>query len=113
MVEKWSGEAKELIRLQEVAAGAQADKLLEKLQKEMAELRDADGALKNLSRTEDHVKFLKVGSKRHSDGATAPRSIHPSIPHICSFLPHQTDHFYKVKKWTFYFKSHFFDVSKS
>lgn len=61
-VEKWSGEAKELIRLQEKAAVGQAEKLLEKVQREMAELRKADGALNNLSRSEDHVKFLKVGS---------------------------------------------------
>lgn len=79
-VEKWSGEATELIRLQEKLASAQADKLLEKLQKEMVELREADGALMNLSRTEDHVKFLKVGSKRRSGGGTAP-----SIPHILLF----------------------------
>lgn len=61
-VEKRSEQAKELIRLQEEVAVGQAEKLLEKLQREMAELRRADGALKSLSGSEDHVKFLQVGS---------------------------------------------------
>lgn len=76
-VEKRSGEAKELIRLQEKAAVGQAEKLLEKIQKEMAELRRADGALKHLSRTEDHVQFLKVGKTR-----LGPQHRALSIPHV-------------------------------
>lgn len=93
-IEKQSGQAKELIRLQEKVAVGQAEKLLEKIQREMAELRKADGALKNLCGTEDHVKFLKVGSnKLRWEEQVGPQHRALSIPHMpCSFLTHQTDH---------------------
>lgn len=100
-MEERSGEAKELLRLQEEVAVGQAEKLLEKIQRETAELRKADGALKDLAGTEDHVKFLKVGGLRWEE-PVGPR--HQSVPHrTCSFLTHQTDLLYKHGGRKFFF----------
>lgn len=59
-IEKQSCEVKELIRVQERAAVSQAEELLEKIQREIAELRRTDAELEKLSRTEDHLLFLQV-----------------------------------------------------
>lgn len=63
-IEKQSCEVKELIRVQERAAVSQAEELLEKIQREMVELRRADAELEKLSQTEDHIHFLQVRNKR-------------------------------------------------
>lgn len=61
-IEKQSGEVKELIRLREKAAVSKVEELLEKIQREMADLRRAEGELQKLSGNEDHVQFLQVCS---------------------------------------------------
>lgn len=63
-IEKQSCEVKELIRVQERAAVSQTEELLEKIQREMVELRRADAELEKLSQTEDHIHFLQVRNKR-------------------------------------------------
>lgn len=62
-IEKQSCEVKELIRVQERATVSQAEELLEKIQREIVELRRAEAELEKLSRTEDHVHFLQVCNK--------------------------------------------------
>lgn len=59
-IEKQSCEVKELLRGQERAAVSQAEELLEKIQREITELRRADTELEKLSQTEDHIHFLQV-----------------------------------------------------
>ncbi|XP_053294034.1 E3 ubiquitin/ISG15 ligase TRIM25 isoform X2 [Pleuronectes platessa] len=58
-IEKQGLEVKELIRGQERAAVTQAAELLEKLQREMVELRRSDAELEKLCRSDDHVHFLQ------------------------------------------------------
>ncbi|XP_035269836.1 E3 ubiquitin/ISG15 ligase TRIM25-like [Anguilla anguilla] len=52
-------EVKELIRDQEKVAVSRAEGLLERLEKEIAELRRRDTELEQLSHTEDHIHFLQ------------------------------------------------------
>lgn len=65
-IEKQSCDVKELLRVQERAAVNQAEELLEKIQRELAELRRADAELEKLSHTEDHIHFLEVWKKKIS-----------------------------------------------
>lgn len=65
-IEKQRCEVKELIRVQERAAVNQAEGLLEKIQREIVELRRADAELDRLSRAEDHIHFLQVWSEENS-----------------------------------------------
>lgn len=58
-IEKQSSELKELIQAQERAAVCQAEEQLERVQRELSELRRADSELEKLSHTEDHVHFIK------------------------------------------------------
>ncbi|CAG5896557.1 unnamed protein product, partial [Menidia menidia] len=58
-MEKQSEEVKELIRVQERAAVGQAEEALEKVQREMAELRKTEAELERLAQTEDHVHFIQ------------------------------------------------------
>lgn len=53
-------EVRELIRAQEKTAVSQAEMLLEKLEREMAELKRRGAELEQLSHTEDHIQFLQV-----------------------------------------------------
>ncbi|TKS79665.1 Tripartite motif-containing protein 16 [Collichthys lucidus] len=64
-IEKQSCEVKELIRVQERATVSQAEELLEKIQREIVELRRAEAELEKLSRTEDHVHFLQKCKSLH------------------------------------------------
>lgn len=59
-IEKHSREVTELLRFQERAAVTQAEELLEKIQREVVEVRKADGELEKLSSTGDHIHFLQV-----------------------------------------------------
>ncbi|XP_045907096.1 finTRIM family, member 67 [Micropterus dolomieu] len=52
-------EVRELIKAQEKMAVSQAEQLLEKLQKEVAELKKNEAELDKLSHTEDHIIFLQ------------------------------------------------------
>lgn len=51
---------KELIRVQENAAVSRAEALVDRLEKEISELRKGEDELKQLSLTEDHIHFLQV-----------------------------------------------------
>lgn len=51
---------RELIRAQEKTVISQAEQLLEKIQKEIAEQKKIDAELDKLSHTEDHIHFLEV-----------------------------------------------------
>lgn len=51
---------KEMIRVQERAAVSRAEELLERLVKQISELRKGEDQLKQLSLTEDHIHFLQV-----------------------------------------------------
>ncbi|XP_068459007.1 E3 ubiquitin/ISG15 ligase TRIM25-like [Clinocottus analis] len=64
-IEKQSNEVKEVMRVQERAAVSQAEELLEKIQREMVELRRADAELEKISRTEDHVHFFQKCKSLH------------------------------------------------
>ncbi|XP_035269072.1 E3 ubiquitin/ISG15 ligase TRIM25-like [Anguilla anguilla] len=58
-IERRRSEVKELIRDQEKAEVSRAEGLLERLEKEIAELRRRDAELEQFSRTEDHIQFLQ------------------------------------------------------
>lgn len=51
------------IRVQEKAAVSRAEALVDRLEREIRELRKGDDELKQLSVTEDHIHFLQV--QRH------------------------------------------------
>lgn len=53
-------EVRELIKVQEKTAAGEAEQLLEKIQKEIDELRKNEAELDLLSHTEDPVQFLQV-----------------------------------------------------
>ena len=58
--ERRRSEVLELIRDQEQAQVSQAERLLEQLKQEIAELRKRSTELEQLSHTEDHIHFLQV-----------------------------------------------------
>lgn len=51
---------RELIRVQEKAAVSRAEAIIDRLEREISELRKGEDELKQLSLTEDHVHFLQV-----------------------------------------------------
>lgn len=53
-------EVRELIKAQEKTAISQAEQLLEKIQKEIADLKMNEAELDKLSHIEDHINFLQV-----------------------------------------------------
>lgn len=53
-------EVRELIKVQEKTAIGQAELLLEKIQKEIAELKVNEAELDKVSLIEDHICFLQV-----------------------------------------------------
>lgn len=58
-IEKQSGELKERMRSQERAAVGQAEEQLERVQRELSELRKNHSDLERLTSTEDHVHFIQ------------------------------------------------------
>uniref|UniRef100_A0A6Q2YU25 E3 ubiquitin/ISG15 ligase TRIM25-like n=1 Tax=Esox lucius TaxID=8010 RepID=A0A6Q2YU25_ESOLU len=58
-IEKRRSELKELIKAQEKTEVSRAERLLKKLEQEVAELRRRDFKLKQLSHTDDHIHFLQ------------------------------------------------------
>lgn len=60
MADKRRCAVNELIRVQEKAAVSRAEALVERLEREISEMRKADDELKQLSLTEDHIHFLQV-----------------------------------------------------
>ncbi|KAJ0058929.1 hypothetical protein NL108_001167, partial [Boleophthalmus pectinirostris] len=63
-IEKQSVELQELLRAQERAAVGQAEEQLERVQRELGELRRGGAELEKLSHTEDHVHFIQVRANR-------------------------------------------------
>lgn len=59
-IEKQSGEVKEMIKSQERLVISQAEEMLERIQRDMAEHRRTEAELEKLSHTEDHIHFLQV-----------------------------------------------------
>ncbi len=53
-----------LIRDQEKAAVSQAEALVDRLEKEISELRKQEDELKQLQHTDDHIHFLQVKRQR-------------------------------------------------
>lgn len=53
-------EVRELIKAQEKTAVSQAEQLLDKIQKEIAELKMNEAELDKLSHAEDHIQFLQI-----------------------------------------------------
>ncbi|XP_064190351.1 tripartite motif-containing protein 16-like isoform X1 [Anguilla rostrata] len=58
-IERRRSEVKELIRDQEKAEVSRAERLMERLAKEIAEMRRRDAEVQQLSHTEDHIQFLQ------------------------------------------------------
>ncbi|XP_062311453.1 tripartite motif-containing protein 16-like isoform X2 [Osmerus eperlanus] len=58
-IERRCSGMKQLIRDQEKAAVSRAERLLERLEQEIAELKRRDAELEQLSHTEDHIHFLQ------------------------------------------------------
>ncbi|XP_062398961.1 E3 ubiquitin-protein ligase TRIM16-like isoform X2 [Sardina pilchardus] len=59
-IEKRRSEVKDLIRAQEKAEVSQVEGLVMQLEQEIAELKNRDAELEQLSHTEDHIHFLKT-----------------------------------------------------
>ncbi|KAL2086980.1 hypothetical protein ACEWY4_018039 [Coilia grayii] len=59
-IERRRSEVKKLIRAQEKAEVSRMEGLLKELEQEIAELKRKDAELEQLSRTEDHIHFLKT-----------------------------------------------------
>ncbi|KAJ8276913.1 hypothetical protein GJAV_G00069300 [Gymnothorax javanicus] len=81
-IKKRCSEVKQLIRDQEKAEVKLADKLLEQLEEEIAELKSRDAELEQLSHTEDHIHFLQSAKPLCVSPASGDR---PSVivsPHI-------------------------------
>ncbi|XP_074507811.1 finTRIM family, member 67 isoform X1 [Sebastes fasciatus] len=75
-------EVRELIKAQEKTAVSQAERLLEKMQKEIAELKKNEAELDKLSHTEDHVHFLQSCQSLHAPpvlSALPPVTIDPNL----------------------------------
>lgn len=68
-------EVRELIKAQEKVAITEAEQLLEKIQKEIVELKKSEAELDQLSRTEDPVHFLQVIPFRCSCGFSISRDV--------------------------------------
>ncbi|XP_035490187.1 finTRIM family, member 67 [Scophthalmus maximus] len=75
-------EVRELINAQEKMAVSQAEQLLDKIQREIAELKKSEAELDKLSHTEDHVHFLKSCQSLHAPpvlSALPPVTVDPSL----------------------------------
>uniref|UniRef100_A0A8C1XP68 Tripartite motif-containing protein 16-like n=1 Tax=Cyprinus carpio TaxID=7962 RepID=A0A8C1XP68_CYPCA len=69
-IEKRHSEVKQLIRDQERAAVSRAEEQLERLKKEIDDLKRKDAELKQLSDTDDHIHFLQSLSSASLSGST-------------------------------------------
>ncbi|XP_051257173.1 E3 ubiquitin/ISG15 ligase TRIM25 isoform X1 [Dicentrarchus labrax] len=81
-IEKQSCEVKEVIRVQERAAVSQAEELLEKIQREIGELRRTHAELEKLSRTEDHIHFLQKSKSLHFPTKTVEMPNTDALPYM-------------------------------
>ncbi|KAJ8276910.1 hypothetical protein GJAV_G00069270, partial [Gymnothorax javanicus] len=81
-IEKRCSEVKQLIRDQEKAEVKLADKLLEQLEEEIAELKSRDAELEQLSYAEDHIHFLQSAKALCVAFALADQPSVTVSPHI-------------------------------
>ncbi|XP_034559909.1 finTRIM family, member 67 [Notolabrus celidotus] len=75
-------EVRELIKAQEKMAVSQAEQLLEKIQKEIAELKKNEAELEKLSHTDDHIHFLQSCQSVHAPpvlSALPPVTVDPGL----------------------------------
>ncbi|KAM4605246.1 E3 ubiquitin/ISG15 ligase TRIM25-like [Polymixia lowei] len=86
-IEKQRLEVRGLIRDQEKTAVSQAEELLEKTEKLMAELRRRDSELEKLSCTEDHIHFLQRCKSLHFPPETVEL---PSTPDTLPYFMFKT-----------------------
>uniref|UniRef100_A0A3Q2QZZ9 FinTRIM family, member 67 n=1 Tax=Fundulus heteroclitus TaxID=8078 RepID=A0A3Q2QZZ9_FUNHE len=82
-------EVRELIKSQEKTAAGEAEQLLEKIQKEIAELRKNEAELDLLSQSEDPVQFLQSCQSLHASPALSPSPLLNPNPCL-SFSPVMT-----------------------
>ncbi|XP_052407058.1 tripartite motif-containing protein 16 [Carassius gibelio] len=78
-IEKRRSEVTKMIRDQERAAVSRAEIKLERLEKEINELKKRDAELKQLSHTQDHVHFLQSLSSASVSGSTDGYSVSPHL----------------------------------
>ncbi|KAK2822575.1 hypothetical protein Q5P01_022640 [Channa striata] len=81
-IEKQSIEVKEVLRVQEKAAVRQAEEVLEKIQREMGELRRMDAELEKLCRTEDDIHFLQRCKSLHFPTKSVQMPSTDSLPYM-------------------------------
>ncbi|XP_026168737.1 E3 ubiquitin/ISG15 ligase TRIM25-like [Mastacembelus armatus] len=81
-IEKQSCEVKELMRVQERAAVSQAEVLLKKIQREIAELRRTDAELEKLCCNEDHIHFLQKCKSLHFPTKTVEMPSTDALPYL-------------------------------
>ncbi|KAJ8245175.1 hypothetical protein GJAV_G00274300 [Gymnothorax javanicus] len=81
-IKKRCSEVKQLIRDQENAEVKLADKLLEQLEEEIAELKSRDAELEQLSHTEDHIRFLQSAKTLCVSPASGDKPSVTVSPHI-------------------------------
>ncbi|XP_060939686.1 finTRIM family, member 67 [Limanda limanda] len=75
-------EVRELINAQEKTAVSQAEQLLDKIQKEIAELKKSEAELDKLSHADDHIHFLQSCQSLHAPpvlSALPPVTTDPNI----------------------------------
>lgn len=85
-------EVRELIKAQEKTAISQADQLLEKIEKEIADLKMNEAELDKLLHIEDHINFLQVTANRFLFFFTPlppfRRVSHPAHPDLLVWFCH-------------------------
>ncbi|KAF7662080.1 hypothetical protein LDENG_00246770 [Lucifuga dentata] len=81
-IEKQSGEVKEAIRAQERTAMSQAEELLEKIHKEITEVRKNDAELEKLSHTKDHILFLQNCTSLRVPAKTVEMPSTDTLPYL-------------------------------
>ncbi|KAK2895122.1 hypothetical protein Q8A73_014610 [Channa argus] len=81
-IEKQSCEVKEVLRVQEKAAVRQAEEVMEKIQREMGELRRMDDELEQLCRTQDNILFLQKCKSFHFPNKSVEMPSTDSLPYM-------------------------------
>ncbi|KAG7454160.1 E3 ubiquitin/ISG15 ligase TRIM25-like [Solea senegalensis] len=81
-LEKQSSEVTELIRVQERAAVSQTEERLEKVQREMVELRRTEAELEKLCHNDDHIHFLQKCKSLHFPTKTVETPSVDTLPYL-------------------------------
>ncbi|KAK7896135.1 hypothetical protein WMY93_021460 [Mugilogobius chulae] len=77
-------EVRELIKAQEKTAVSQAEQLLDKIQKEITELKKTEAELDKLSQTDDHINFLQEHADEAELSVCGPSPVLSVLPPIAS-----------------------------